>query len=150
MMCGVWCMVCVVMQDMGDKHRETCEVRGLYEKELAQLSDLQARFTILEAEYNALMEERRLEVLISFLPRFLVDFTVLVLYLLGLYLYVFQRERKEKADEELTLITSAVCVMQRAWRAYKARKVPMRGQTETKTEAKKAKKKKKDKMCRSS
>lgn len=49
-------------QDMGERQSEIEAVQEQYDAELAQLEELQNRFDALESEYNAIMEQRRIEV----------------------------------------------------------------------------------------
>lgn len=65
----------------------------MYETEKAELAQLQAHFEILEKQYNAIMEERRLQ--------------------------EEENARREKEEQEQT---NAVTIIQAAWRAYQFRK----------------------------
>ena len=84
-------------------------INGKYTNEKTQLEELQERFKTLEVEYDVIMEERRND-----------------------------RERREAAADELAKMVKGALLIQKFWRAYKARRA-------TKKAAKKGKKGKKKK-----
>jgi hypothetical protein len=95
-------------RSMKEKQDEIDEINRLYTDEKLQLSELEARLATIKIEYDIIMEERKRE-----------------------------RERREKAADELAKMVKAALLMQRFWRAYKARKALK------KSSSKKGKKKKK-------
>ena len=78
---------------MLDKQTEIDEINRLYTDEKVQLSELEERLAVIKVEYDIIMEERKRE-----------------------------RDRREKAAEELAKMVKAALLMQKFWRAYKARK----------------------------
>jgi len=95
-------------RSMKEKQDEIDEINRLYTDEKLQLSELEARLATIKTEYDIIMEERKRE-----------------------------RERREKAADELAKMVKAALLMQKFWRAYKARKALK------KAASKKGKKKKK-------
>ncbi|XP_052797931.1 dynein regulatory complex protein 10-like [Mya arenaria] len=79
--------------DMGERQDEFEEIDEVYTQEKTQLHELEERFKTLEAEYNTIMEERRLA-----------------------------RERREAAERELALMIKASTTIQAFWRSFKVRK----------------------------
>jgi hypothetical protein len=47
---------------MTDKQTEIEEIQAQYTQELKQLTELEQKFSELEIEYNAIMEEKRIQV----------------------------------------------------------------------------------------
>lgn len=80
-------------QDMGERQDEYEEIDTVYTEEKKQLHELEERFKTLEAEYQQIMEERRLA-----------------------------RERREAAERELALMVKASTTIQAFWRSFKVRK----------------------------
>lgn len=80
-------------QDMGERQDEFEEIDAVYTEEKKQLHELEERFKTLEAEYQQIMEERRLA-----------------------------RERREAAERELALMVKASTTIQAFWRSFKVRK----------------------------
>lgn len=80
-------------QDMGERQDEYEEIDEVYTQEKTQLHELEERFKTLEAEYQQIMEERRLA-----------------------------RERREAAERELALMVKASTTIQAFWRSFKVRK----------------------------
>lgn len=80
-------------QDMGERQDEYEEIDAVYTEEKKQLHELEERFKTLEAEYQQIMEERRLA-----------------------------RERREAAERELALMVKASTTIQAFWRSFKVRK----------------------------
>ena len=95
---------------MLEKQTEIDEINRLYTDEKIQLSELEERLAVIKIEYDIIMEERKRE-----------------------------RDRREKAAEELAKMVKAALLMQKFWRAYKARKALKKA---TKGGKKKGKKKK--------
>jgi len=95
-------------RSMKEKQDEIDSINALYEDEKLQLSELEARLATIKTEYDVIMEERKRE-----------------------------RDRREKAADELAKMVKAALLMQKFWRAYKARKALK------KAGSKKSKKKKK-------
>ena len=79
--------------DMSEKQEEYDAVDAVYMEEKRQLNELEERFRKLEEEYNAIMEERRLEA-----------------------------EKKEAAEREIAAMVRAAITIQSFWRAYKCRR----------------------------
>lgn len=80
-------IACLLLQD------EYEEIDEVYTQEKKQLHELEERFKTLEAEYQTIMEERRLA-----------------------------RERREAAERELALMIKASTTIQAFWRSFKVRK----------------------------
>ncbi|XP_071945844.1 dynein regulatory complex protein 10-like [Antedon mediterranea] len=80
-------------QDMGERQDEYEDVDAVYTEEKSQLNELEERFKTLEAEYNTIVEERRIS-----------------------------KEKKEREERELSLMIKAATVVQAFWRSYKCRK----------------------------
>ena len=78
---------------MSEKQEEYDAVDAVYMEEKRQLNELEERFRKLEEEYNAIMEERRLEA-----------------------------EKKEAAEREIAAMVRAAITIQSFWRAYKCRR----------------------------
>jgi len=78
---------------MLEKQTEIDEINRLYIDEKLQLSELEERLATIKVEYDIIMEERKRE-----------------------------RDRREKAAEELAKMVKAALLMQKFWRAFKARK----------------------------
>jgi len=78
---------------MLEKQTEIDEIMRLYTDEKIQLTELEERLAVIKVEYDIIMEERKRE-----------------------------RDRREKAAEELAKMVKAALLMQKFWRAYKARK----------------------------
>lgn len=79
--------------EMTDKQNEIEEIQTQYTQELKQLAELEQKFGELEIEYNAIMEEKRI-----------------------------QREKREIAEKELQKMIKAALLLQSFWRAFKVRK----------------------------
>lgn len=84
---------------MDDKQKEIDRLQSLYEEEKKQLDELSERFKKLEEEYDIIMEERRIE-----------------------------RDRREKAADELAKMVRAALLVQKIWKAYRARKALKKSQ----------------------
>lgn len=97
--------------EMSEKQKMIDEIQGQYEEEERQLAGLTAKFQLLEAHYNTIMEEKRLA-----------------------------RERQKAADAELQRMIKAAVLLQGVWRAYRARKA-LKDAQEKKAKAKAKKKK---------
>ena len=82
----------------------------MYEADKADLAQLQSRFEVLEKQYNAIMEERRL----------------------------MEEETARKAKEEQQN-TNAATIIQAAWRAYQFRKAVAKKAKKDKKTGKKGK-----------
>uniref|UniRef100_F6YJY4 Dynein regulatory complex protein 10 n=1 Tax=Ciona intestinalis TaxID=7719 RepID=F6YJY4_CIOIN len=80
-------------QDMGEKQDEYEQIDAVYGEEKKQLSELEEKFSVLEEEYDKIMEERRIA-----------------------------REIKEAKELELSLMMKAAITIQAFFRAYKVRK----------------------------
>lgn len=99
-------------REMMVKQDEYDEVDNLYTGEKLQLEELEERFKVLEVEYDVIMAERKQE-----------------------------RDRREAAASELAKMVKAAMLVQKFWRAFKARKALKKAQG--KKGGKKSKKKKK-------
>uniref|UniRef100_H2YX44 Dynein regulatory complex protein 10 n=1 Tax=Ciona savignyi TaxID=51511 RepID=H2YX44_CIOSA len=80
-------------QDMGEKQDEYEQIDAVYTQEKKQLSELEEKFSVLQEEYDKIMEERRIA-----------------------------REIKEAKELELALMMKAAITIQAFFRAYKVRK----------------------------
>ncbi|CAH1802029.1 unnamed protein product [Owenia fusiformis] len=80
-------------QDMGERQDEFEEIDAVYTEEKKQLNELEERFKTLEAEYNSIMEERRIS-----------------------------RERREAQEREMQAAVKAATTIQAYWRSFKVRK----------------------------
>ncbi|KAL3858482.1 hypothetical protein ACJMK2_013071 [Sinanodonta woodiana] len=80
-------------QGMGERQDEYEEIDAVYTEEKKQLHELEERFKTLEAEYQQIMEERRLA-----------------------------RERRDAAEREMALMIKAATTIQAFWRSFKVRK----------------------------
>lgn len=78
---------------MMEKQKEIDDINNLYKNEKVQLTELQERFKKLEVEYDIIMDERRND-----------------------------RERREQAANELAKMVRGALLIQKFWRAYKARR----------------------------
>jgi len=95
---------------MMEKQNEFDDVNKLYTDEKEQLKELEERFKVLEVEYDVIMAERKQE-----------------------------RDRREAAADELAKMVKAAMLVQKFWRAFKARKALKKAQS--KKGSKKGKKK---------
>ncbi|XP_061183426.1 dynein regulatory complex protein 10-like [Saccostrea echinata] len=79
--------------DMNERQNEYEEIDLVYTEEKKQLHELEERFKTLEAEYQQIMEERRVA-----------------------------REKREAAEREMALMVKAATTIQAFWRSFKVRK----------------------------
>ncbi|KAK3083849.1 hypothetical protein FSP39_004080 [Pinctada imbricata] len=79
--------------DMNERQTEYEEIDALYTGEKKQLHELEERFKTLEAEYQQIMEERRVA-----------------------------REKREAAEREMASMVKAATTIQAFWRSFKVRK----------------------------
>lgn len=79
--------------DMNERQSEYEEIDLVYTEEKKQLHELEERFKTLEAEYQQIMEERRVA-----------------------------REKREAAEREMALMVKAATTIQAFWRSFKVRK----------------------------
>jgi DNA repair exonuclease SbcCD ATPase subunit len=112
-------------QDMGERQSEIEAVQEQYDAELAQLEELQKRFDALESEYNAIMEQRRIEVRAGRLPLNEVSRKSVSIPISHTHVALLQREKRQKEEEEMKRMVRAAMLVQAMWRAYRARKVGM-------------------------
>jgi hypothetical protein len=89
-----------------------CAYSHSYRSEQEQLKALQERFDKLKVEYDAIMEERRLE-----------------------------KERREKIAHEMQVMVRAALLLQKFWRAYRYRKAKEKQAKKKGAKGKKGKKK---------
>eukprot|EP00042_Codosiga_hollandica_P035354 m.261587 g.261587 ORF g.261587 m.261587 type:complete len:454 (+) comp54613_c0_seq2:103-1464(+) len=79
--------------DMFEKQQELEEVQKQFSQEQQQLTELEKKFAELEVEYNAILEERRI-----------------------------QREKREAAEREVQMMVKAALLIQAYWRGLKVRR----------------------------
>ena len=86
----------LILKDMAEKQAEIEEIQSVYVHEVQQLKELEHRFSELEVDYNAIMEERRLAVrscgcalFLSWASSFSLFFLSFSFVLFFSYLYFF-------------------------------------------------------------
>lgn len=101
---------------MLEKQSEIDDINKLYDEEKEKLEDIEDKLRIIQDEYDAVMEQRRIE-----------------------------RERQEALELEMQKMVKAAMVLQKFWRSYQARKELKKKQGKKGKGGKKGSKKKKKK-----